>query len=107
MKIILFVCLLLISLNANALDRDKQLHLGASTMLGSASYIVFKDDTTKALASCLSIGLAKELYDEYDYGGFDSKDMVANAIGCGIGYSVSHGIDVLFFDNTIHLHYNF
>lgn len=42
-------------------------------------------DEDKAMTLCLAAGLAKELYDEYDYGGFDEKDLLADYVGCLIG----------------------
>lgn len=33
----------------------------------------------------MGTGLAKEAYDEFDYGGFDNKDLIADSIGCFIG----------------------
>ena len=31
--------------------------------------------------------MAKELYDEADYGGFSKEDLLADAVGCAIGIS--------------------
>ncbi len=69
---------------------DKQLHFGVSAAIGFASYSVL--DKNEAFLACSSVGLMKELYDEYDYGGFDKNDMVMNLIGCGIGYAVGDKI---------------
>lgn len=65
--------------------KDKLLHVGASYAVGNVAY-VFTQDPVKYSVACMSVGLAKELYDEYDYNGFDEKDLLADAVGCALGY---------------------
>ncbi|MCY9861313.1 hypothetical protein OTK49_02130 [Vibrio coralliirubri] len=73
-----------LSFSASAMDNDKIMHLTASSAIGFAANGYF-DNHQDALVTCLSVGLAKEIYDEIDYGGFSGQDLVADAIGCGLG----------------------
>ena len=83
-KLILLTALL--SFNALALDKDKQLHFGVSTAIGAGAQ-VYHDNVLKSGLSCMGVGVAKEVIDEIDYGGFDEKDLIADAIGCAVGIS--------------------
>ncbi|MEA5357590.1 hypothetical protein VB319_27035 [Vibrio parahaemolyticus] len=82
-----FLCFLLFvsenALSANV-DDDKILHFGASTAIGFASQSFFEDKDS-GFYTCAAVGVAKELYDEVDYGGFDTNDMVMNLVGCAVG----------------------
>ncbi|ARN69949.1 MULTISPECIES: hypothetical protein [Vibrio] len=71
------------ALSANV-DDDKILHFGASTAIGFASQSFFEDKDS-GFYTCAAVGVAKELYDEVDYGGFDTNDMVMNLVGCAVG----------------------
>jgi len=57
---------------SSAIEPDKKLHLGYSTAIGGVSTLIFEKKSYQFLA-CSSVGLAKELYDEYRYGGFDME----------------------------------
>lgn len=83
-KSFLITILLLLSSNAFAIDEDKQKHLAVSAVIGAGSTLIF-DDYRYSLGLCLSAGIAKEVYDHYDYGEFDEKDLMYDAIGCGLG----------------------
>lgn len=83
-KLILLTTLL--SFNALAIDKDKQLHFGVSAVIGAGSQLYF-EDTTKSALACMGVGVAKELIDEHDYGGFDEKGLIADTIGCAVGIS--------------------
>jgi uncharacterized protein YfiM (DUF2279 family) len=65
-------------------EYDKKLHAGVSAVIGSVSQVVTKD-TLKSSTICMSLGVAKELYDEVKYEGFDEKDLLADTIGCAVG----------------------
>lgn len=72
-------------------QKDKQQHLTVSTGIATLTY----GATNSAWASfgaCIGVGLAKELYDQQDYGKFSSEDMQANAIGCGIGMVLGYAL---------------
>ncbi|WP_054389370.1 hypothetical protein [Vibrio parahaemolyticus] len=66
------------------LDDDKILHFGVSAAIGFASQSFFEDKDS-GFYTCAAVGVAKELYDEVDYGGFDTNDMVMNLVGCAVG----------------------
>lgn len=79
-------------MNVAAIDwheEDKQKHLAVSTSIATITYGV-TESAWASLGACLGAGLAKELYDQQDYGTFSSKDMQANAIGCGIGMAAGY-----------------
>lgn len=84
MKKLILAIALLTSLSANAIDHDKKLHVGFSAAIGAVSQAYFKD-TVKSSLTCIGVGVAKELYDEYDYGGFSKADLLADAAGCALG----------------------
>ena len=71
---------------------DKKLHLLAG--LGIA--IIFGwHNPLIGLATGFLAGIGKELYDEYDYGGFDKYDMFAtwagSLLGAGLVYMLLKG----------------
>ncbi len=101
MKLALCFILLLYFPSAHASDwgeKDKQLHVAWSTMIGSGSYLglgFINYSGNKLLVSsslCLAIGTLKEVSD-INSSGFDPKDLGFSAIGCAIGiYSVHSAI---------------
>ena len=86
--------LFLISFNLNAqflLEHDKQLHIGGTYIISSAtsSYVLNKtDNRSKALLIGFGVGftagLAKEIWD-INYGNPSVEDLVADAIGSALG----------------------
>lgn len=84
----LLVILLLFPLLSFGIPRDKQLHLGAGTVISALSiealHLLKVKKKTAVLvgfgAGCLA-GIAKEIYDKK----FDRKDCIATSIGSGIG----------------------
>lgn len=63
---------------------DKQKHFAASYIIGYSSQLATESKYESA-AICGGVGLAKEAYDELDYGGFDEKDLLYDAVGCIAG----------------------
>lgn len=106
MKRWLLALLILVSTTANAVDYDKKLHFGASTTISALTY-VYTESWETSLSVCMTIGVAKELYDEYDYGGFDTKDLIFDAAGCVIGVIVgSTALSLYRDDDIIFLNYS-
>ncbi|CAL9962073.1 hypothetical protein VPHD148_0066 [Vibrio phage D148] len=96
----------LFSVNALAINDDKQKHLVVSTAIGAFTQIHTEDWKT-SMAACTAVGLAKELYDEYDYGGFDGKDLAYDVAGCAVGVAVGDtALKVWHQDNTVGIQYN-
>ena len=67
---------------------DKIYHFAAGMLLGGGVQAVVYSETGNrkkaviyGLMSGLTIGLAKELVDEINYNGFDSKDLLATVLG--------------------------
>lgn len=90
MKVITILGLLLFSVFSKAeVEQDKLLHFGVSYGIakGLNTYVI--DDYRVAYLACIGVGALKETYDYYDYGEFGKKDMMANALGCGVGMWVS------------------
>lgn len=89
---------ILLSPTASAeLEKDKVLHFGVSFGAGKILNQRVFDDYRYSLATCFALGVGKELYDEIDYGGFDEKDLLADALGCGFGVWV----DEAFFQDHV------
>jgi hypothetical protein len=72
------------SLPVEAMEEDKAKHLILSFTLGAITHYTTEDWKT-SIGACITVGLVKELYDEYDYGGFDNKDLAYDAVGCALG----------------------
>lgn len=69
-------------------SKDNALHLGASTLIGGASQYYFQN-WKYSMATCVSVGLAKEVYDEVDNNNFSKKDLALDGIGCTLGVLAS------------------
>ncbi|QXN60125.1 hypothetical protein KUA24_58 [Vibrio phage HNL01] len=87
-NLLLTTLLIFLPLTANALENDKKLHLGASFVIGGGVQWVTEDWKT-SMITCTSIGLVKEVADEVSYGGFDTKDLAADVVGCTVGVLVA------------------
>ena len=86
-KIIALIAMTL-ALPTQAIEKDKQLHFGVSTVIGGIAYY-HTESAFKSMVGCTVVGVGKEVYDEISYGGFDEKDLLADVIGCGVGTFVS------------------
>jgi len=71
-------------------ERDKQLHFAAGSVAGAFGYswsYQKHHNKTKALITglCTSLvaGVAKEVYDNYKWGVFDKRDILATGMGGG------------------------
>lgn len=74
-------------------NEDKLYHLGVSTVIGfSANYVM--EDWRYALGACTAVGLAKEVYDQLDYGGASIGDLAYDVVGCAIGVSTSEYLGI-------------
>ena len=87
---ILIVLLIILSTQANAIERDKVKHFAVSAAIGTASQYYFNDWRYSSVA-CLSVGFAKELTDAY----IDHKDLLANALGCATGIFIYNATDYI------------
>lgn len=83
MKILIIAILLLLTACSN-IAKDKQMHTIGSAGIGAVAQAI-THDVVKSSIVCIGVGVSKELYDEYSYGGFDTKDLLADAVGCAIG----------------------
>lgn len=106
MKTLLAAILIAMSFNATAahMQDDKAKHMTGSAVIGGLAQYAF-DDTTAAMATCMGVGLGKELYDQYDYGGFDAKDLVADGLGCAIGIAGVKAITISIEDDVTSINY--
>lgn len=82
----LFVAGFLVS--ASGAEEDKIKHFAISAGIGFTATGLYESNE-KAMAACLSIGLAKEIYDHVDYGGFSGDDLVMDSLGCTLGVITS------------------
>lgn len=69
---------------------DKKLHFAAgfivTVVVGiSLFWFAVNSFVMIGIGTGFLAGIAKEIYDEYDYGGFDWKDMIATWIGALVG----------------------
>ena len=65
-------------------NKDKMLYFGARAVTSMIVYDLVKDKKKAfwyALASSVTIGVAKESYDQITYGGWDWKDLGATVLG--------------------------
>lgn len=89
MRNIIILCLLL-----TGCAKDKVLHASYGTAIGAGSVTALNmmnyegDRPLTASIVVVAAGLGKELYDEYDYGGFDYLDLLATVIP---GVAASYG----------------
>jgi len=84
MKKLLISLLLCSSLATAEIQNDKKLHFLGSTAIGAVSQTAFEHQGY-SWATCMGVGLAKELTDDY----IDKKDLYADALGCALGiYSI-------------------
>ncbi|MBF9003183.1 MULTISPECIES: hypothetical protein [Vibrio] len=77
---------------ANANDwysqNDDKQHTGASFVIGAASEVYF-DNLIYSNATCMTVGLAKEVRDQIAYHGFSKSDLGYDAVGCITGTLLS------------------
>lgn len=76
------------------IEKDKLLHFSVSSFLCLLFSFIFSKFMNNTLAltigslTTLTVGVAKEIYDQIKYKGFDWKDIVADILGilysCGI-----------------------
>ena len=96
-KKLLFI-LLLSSVTYGQIAQDKKLHFMAGALVSTATYdYVFTKTKSKkkafiySVASSIIAGLGKELLDQYNYGSFDNKDLLATALG-GVSATITINI---------------
>lgn len=63
------------------IEFDKILHFFAGVLLVSFYAALFPSISNYCIVFAILGGLAKELYDEYDYNGFCWKDWLATTLG--------------------------
>lgn len=95
MKNRLLILILGLSLNSSAQVVDKVAHFGVGYVTGAVSSGITltnsngKNEWLKSLSvgigSSLALGIGKEVYDYYDYGKFDFKDLGATVLGGALG----------------------
>ncbi len=68
--------------------QDKVLHFLAGFII--TALIGFAISLEYGILAGVMAGVLKEIYDEYKYGGFDSKDLIATLIGVVSGALVVH-----------------
>lgn len=100
------IALFIASSSAIAVEKDKKQHFAISTAIGLGSTYVF-EDYRYSLAACLAVGIAKETYDYVDYGLFDEKDLMYDALGCGLGVFTGETIKFHFQDDGASLSFNY
>ena len=83
------IFILLFAISLSALQLDKVCHFTGSYIIYDVTYNVLNESTYMmdfecewiALSTALSIGIGKEVYDEYNGGIFSSEDMFYNISG--------------------------
>ncbi len=97
-KIILSLIISTSLLSANFFkEEDKQAHMAVTTIASIYGSLLAKkhgySDTEAfwiGFGTAMVVGIAKEAYDEHSYGGWDNRDLLADAIGGVAGSSVSY-----------------
>ena len=87
-RIITVIALTLTTFSYSQIAKDKQLHYIAGVAIGgianTATFLITKDEKKAfiiGLGASIGAGIAKELYDEYSYGGWDNKDLIFTILG--------------------------
>ena len=75
------------------MEKDKVLHFIAGIIVSLGATFIYYGitqsvNTFAGLSAGVLAGIGKELYDEYDYGGFDKYDMFATWAGTIISIGV-------------------
>ena len=68
--------------------QDKVLHAIAGFLVGAITMYFFIGTMYPVLA-VIAVGLGKELYDEYEYGGFDFFDLFVTLLGGFFGIVIT------------------
>lgn len=96
------ITLLIASSQALAVEEDKVKHFAVSGAIG-ASMQLYTENWKTSMATCVGVGLAKELYDN----GFSEKDLVADLVGCSVGVLLGDtALKVWSQDDSIGIQYN-
>lgn len=96
------ITLLIASSQAFAVEEDKVKHFAISSAIG-ASMQLYTENWKTSMATCVGVGLAKELYDN----GFSEKDLVADLVGCSVGVLLGDtALKVWSQDDSIGIQYN-
>ncbi len=66
------------------MPKDKLLHIAAGALTGLSAFLI----GWYALLVVLAVGVAKEVYDEKKYGGFDRADILATICGGAIATAI-------------------
>ncbi len=91
--------------SCSAVEKDKQLHLGVSTVIG-ASTQYYTEDWKTSMAVCSLVGLTKELKDQYVYNGFDTEDLAYDIVGCALGTLIGdYGLTLIKEDDIVTVNY--
>jgi len=87
--------------------QDKALHFGVSGVLAAGGYaggaLVLEERWQRASVGAgvaLTAGVAKEVYDEFDYGGASYKDLVFDVAGTLVGVTAAWLIDLALDDDV-------
>jgi hypothetical protein len=95
-KLTIIALLITVSLQAQ-IDVDKKYHAGAGMVIGTWGTFAGNSMNWKpekaalfGVATAVTAGIGKELWDKIDYGRFDVKDVGATAIGGVIGAGLSY-----------------
>lgn len=67
------------------IPKDKLLHFAAGFLLCILFTLI--DDPMTGLGAAIGAGLMKECYDDYSYGVFDWKDMLATWLGGCVAFT--------------------
>lgn len=94
--LLISVLFVLSSTNANATSewhefgrQDRVWHFSVSFAFGAGA-ATYYSNTWTACGAALIPGIAKEVYDEFDYGGWDNRDLIADAAGACLGAWMVH-----------------
>lgn len=88
MKTIVLILFLIPTMVLSQIPQDKRKHFVAGAYFGGGTSMIVYDQTGNykkafvyGVLSSITVGLAKELYDQHKYGGFDNKDLLATILG--------------------------
>ena len=104
-KNIILIYILCVNLYSNDIyyEEDKQLHFLGTTLVALSTTAILSNrgfSKTESFAygvlAGVLVGVAKEAYDEYSYGGGSKRDMYADVAGSIFGSAISIQYDWIF-----------
>lgn len=104
--LIIFMCIFTSASTYSKVEEDKQLHFGVSSIIGYGTTYMLETGAAR-YGTCIGIGLAKEIYDEYDYGVFSKDDLIYDTLGCVVGVMSGRAISLHMEEDVVYIDFKY